>query len=227
MPMVHDLMEENSIKYEQLDALACTVGPGSFTGIRIGVSAVKTMAMALTIGAVPVSSLRAMAYPLKEEEALIVPMIDCRNHRAWAGGFYHDEEVVPECADDVDVILDACRKWRDEKLPEKKILLIGNGAKVLSAEELPEGVEYVPDHEDIRSEDVAFIAEQIAEKVVHDQSGKEDRTSPRTILASAFAAVKMMPVYRAKTQAERMAGEQGKQVENIPIRYYSTMDEEK
>ncbi len=213
MPLVHDLMEENDTKYEELDAVACTVGPGSFTGIRIGVSAVKTMAMALDIAAVPVSSLRAMAYPLKEEDALIVPMIDCRNHRAWAGGFYHDEQVVSELASDIAEILEKCRAWRDANLPGKKIVLIGNGAKVaageLNAETMPETV-YREGHEEIRSEDVAAIAEKIIEK-----NG-----------ISAFAAEKMMPVYRAKTQAERMAAEQGKQVENIPIRYYSTMDEE-
>ena len=222
MPLVHDLMEENTTKYEELDAVACTVGPGSFTGIRIGVSAVKTMAMALEIAAVPVSSLRAMAYPLRGEDALIVPMIDCRNHRAWAGGFYRDEEVVSELASDITEILEKCRAWRDANLPGKKIVLIGNGAKVAAkdlfgAESAAAGepagedfaIECREEHEDIRSEDVAAIAEKII---------KETGTS-------AFGAEKLMSVYRAKTQAERMADEQGKQVENIPIRYYSTMED--
>ncbi|MBO4927071.1 MAG: tRNA (adenosine(37)-N6)-threonylcarbamoyltransferase complex dimerization subunit type 1 TsaB [Clostridiales bacterium] len=130
MPQVHDLMEKNSVSYEELDILACTVGPGSFTGIRIGVAAVKTMAMVLDKPAVPVSSLEAMAYPFRDEDALVVALIDCRNHRAWAAGYYMGELVIPEMADDADEIRSKCVEWRDKNYPGKKILLIGNGAKL-------------------------------------------------------------------------------------------------
>ncbi len=257
MPLVHDLMAENNMKYDDLDALACTVGPGSFTGIRIGVSAVKTMAMAVEKPAVPVSSLRAMAFPLRAEKALVVPMIDCRNHRAWAGGFYQEEEVVPEMAEDIDEILSRCARWRDANLPGTKIILIGNGAKAVSteaaasagsaaqtdvtengaAEGAPalEGFEIREGFEEIHSENVAAIAEKILLDVKNAAgektaaAGTDEATGEKASgsWAELFTAEALMPVYRAKTQAERMAAEQGKEVEQVPIRYYSTQDEEK
>ncbi|MBR3057422.1 MAG: tRNA (adenosine(37)-N6)-threonylcarbamoyltransferase complex dimerization subunit type 1 TsaB [Clostridiales bacterium] len=246
MPLVHDLMAENNMKYDDLDALACTVGPGSFTGIRIGVSAVKTMAMAAEKPAVPVSSLRAMAFPLRAEKALVVPMIDCRNHRAWAGGFYQEEEVVPEMAEDIDEILSRCAAWRDANLPGTKIILIGNGTKVVStagatendaAEGAPalEGFEIREGFEEIHSEFVAAIAEKILLDVKNAAgektaaAGTDEATGEKASgsWAELFTAEALMPVYRAKTQAERMAAEQGKEVEQVPIRYYSTQDDEK
>ena len=226
MPMMHDLMEKNGASYEDLDLLACTVGPGSFTGIRIGVSAVKTMALVLEKPAVPLSSLEAMAWPLKEEDALVVPLIDCRNKRAWAAAYYQGKQVLPEVASDIAEIREKTIAYRDENLPGKKILLIGTGAKLfLQEDERKEEadnrpatslllVEYREGLDEIRPENVAAAAQQMAE-----MAEKEG-----TDLITKYPAAALMPVYLSKTQAERTAGEQGKEVKDIPIRYYSTND---
>lgn len=214
MPQVHDLMESNSCKYEDLDVFACTVGPGSFTGIRIGVSSVKTMAMVTEKPAIPVSSLEAMAWPLRDEDALIVPLIDCRNHRAWAAAYYQGQQVLPEVASDVSEIRKTCLSYRDEKLPGKKILLIGTGAKLFMEETTSEDlVKYREGCDEILPENVAAVAD----KIVSDSTAKA--------LLEKFPAAALMPVYLSKTQAERTAAEQGKDMKEIPIRYYSTNDQ--
>lgn len=223
MPMLHDLMEKNGAAYEDLDMLACTVGPGSFTGIRIGVSAVKTMALVLEKPAVPVSSLEAMAWPLKGEDALIVPLIDCRNKRAWAAAYYKGEQVLPEAASDISEIFNKVISYRDGKLSGKKILILGSGAKIFleakenaemeSGEKIPL-VEYREGLDEIHPENVAAVAQKIAE--AEEKAGN--------VLLAKYPAAALMPVYLSKTQAERTAGEQGKEVKDIPIRYYSTND---
>ena len=211
MPQMHDLMEKNRSSYEDLDALACTVGPGSFTGIRIGVSAVKTMAMVLEKPAVPVSSLEAMAFPLREEDALIVPLIDCRNKRAWGAAFYKGEKVLPEVASDIGEIRKDCISFREDKLAGKKILLLGSGAKLFLEEE-GENIEYIEGLDEILPENVAAVAGKTIEGMTAEK------------LLSKFPAAALMPVYLSKTQAERNAAEQGKETKEIPIRYYSTND---
>ncbi|MBO4473746.1 MAG: tRNA (adenosine(37)-N6)-threonylcarbamoyltransferase complex dimerization subunit type 1 TsaB [Clostridiales bacterium] len=214
MPQMHDLMEKNGRKYEDLDILACTVGPGSFTGIRIGVAAVKTMALVLGKPAIPVSSLAAMAWPLRDEDALVVALIDCRNHRAFAGGFYKGSTVISERAEDVDEIRKACIAWRDENLPGKKILLLGTGAKLFLEPEAglaPEDqAEYRDGFDEILPESVAAVAEK--------RAGGEGQDA----LLKDYPAVALMPVYLGKTQAERNAKAQGKEMKDVPIRYYST-----
>lgn len=222
MPQVHDLMESNSCKYEDLNVLACTVGPGSFTGIRIGVSSVKTMAMVLEKPAVPVSSLEAMAWPLRDEDVLVVPLIDCRNHRAWAAAYYRGEKVLPEVASDVSEIRKNCLSYRDEKLPGKKILLIGTGAKLFMEEVTPEDlVKYAEGFDEILPENVAAVSEKTVSEITADARPEE----ASKVLLQKFPAAALMPVYLSKTQAERTAAEQGKDMKEIPIRYYSTNDQ--
>ena len=236
MPMVHELMEENQMTYPELEAQACTVGRGSFTGIRIGVSAVKTMAMAAKKPAIKVSSLEALAEPLREEDALIVPMIDGRNHRAWAAGFYHGKNVIAEMADDVSVIAELVRAWKkeDPKRASLPTVTVGNGGKMYLEEvEKQEETErdmarYAEEYAEIRSEYVAAIASRKyeAEQAAMLEKGVAEKALPASMMLR-FSPRAMMPVYRAKTQAERVADEQGKAVEQVPIRYYSTMEEEK
>lgn len=78
-----------------IDALACDVGPGSFTGVRVGVAAVKGIALALGLRAAPVVSLEAMAAcaleasepPLAIAAGLLVPMIDAKKGEIFVGAY--------------------------------------------------------------------------------------------------------------------------------------------
>lgn len=140
MPLVHSVMERANIKHEDLDGYAVTVGPGSFTGIRIGVAAVKGMALAAGKKCIAVSSTEALARSCEnatmtpKSETLIVPAIDARNNRVFAQAAEDDtlRSLIPEDAYDADDLAE-----KISKIPEviygkrRQILVVGSGATVL------------------------------------------------------------------------------------------------
>ena len=140
MPLVHSVMEKAGIKHEDLDGYAVTVGPGSFTGIRIGVAAVKGMALAAGKKCIAVSSTEALARSCEnatmtpKNETLIVPVIDARNNRVFAQAAEDDtlRALIPEDAYDAD---DLAAKIAN--IPEviygkrRQILVVGSGAAVM------------------------------------------------------------------------------------------------
>ena len=79
MPAVDELLAEAGLTPADLTALAVDVGPGSFTGVRIGVCHGNAMAMALDLPIVPVNALEALAYPLLGGSAPVAAVIDARN----------------------------------------------------------------------------------------------------------------------------------------------------
>ena len=140
MPLVHSVMKKAGIRHEDLDGYAVTVGPGSFTGIRIGLAAVKGMALAAGKKCIPVSSTEALARSCEnvtmtpKEETLIVPAIDARNNRVFAMAAEDDtlKALLPENAYDADELV-----AKIGKIPEiiynkrRQIIVVGSGATVM------------------------------------------------------------------------------------------------
>lgn len=80
LPMIDGLFQRTGTSPQCLSLLACTVGPGSFTGIRIGISTVKGMAQALSLPCVGVTALESQAFNLAFSDSVIVSIIDARNN---------------------------------------------------------------------------------------------------------------------------------------------------
>ena len=110
---------------EEVDLLACTVGPGSFTGLRIGVSTVKGLALAMARPVVGVSTLDALAVNAIPFRGLICPMLDARKNQVYtslciAGPDGLPKAVTPEKLIDVDQFL--------HDLDQEEIVFLGDGA---------------------------------------------------------------------------------------------------
>ncbi len=78
------ILAENNVLPEQLDAIAVSKGPGSYTGLRIGVSAAKGLAYALNIPLISVSTLNALAHQVSISSGFIVPMLDARRMEVYS-----------------------------------------------------------------------------------------------------------------------------------------------
>lgn len=97
MSVIDSALNEAKVKLSDIGCIAADVGPGSFTGVRIGVSCANAMAYSLGIGVIPVASLAAMRH-LIPPEGNVAAVIDCRNGNCYAALYRDGEEIVAPCA---------------------------------------------------------------------------------------------------------------------------------
>ena len=197
MPMVHDLMKQSGRTYQELDAFACTVGPGSFTGIRIGISAVKTMALVAGKPAVPVSSLAALVYPFScWKDALVVAMTDARNRRVFSSAYYAGVQVIPEKARTIDELMSLCEAWENEnEFTDIDYVLCGDAANAYIGEDL-----FQRRHARVP----VLFGREVQPSAVAALACEVMAAHTEQSLSELFPPQSLMPVYRAKTSAERL-----------------------
>ena len=94
LPMVEEIVSMLGIDLKELDAIAVAEGPGSFTGIRIGVSTAKALAVVNNIPVVGVTSLEGLAYNIKKDTGIICSLIDANNHQVYCGIFDNNYNLV-------------------------------------------------------------------------------------------------------------------------------------
>ena len=97
MPMVEEALLRAGVTKEQLTLLAVTVGPGSFTGVRIGVTAVKALSHALGIPCVAVDALEATAAGLEAQDEIVCPIQDARVQQVYGAAFCNGKRLLDDC----------------------------------------------------------------------------------------------------------------------------------
>ena len=93
---IQDVIQEATISFSQLSAIAVSQGPGSYTGLRIGVSAAKGLSYALQIPLIAVDTLLALAHQVLKKDGLIVPMIDARRMEVYSAIFDFNKQKIRE-----------------------------------------------------------------------------------------------------------------------------------
>lgn len=147
------VLEEAGVGKEQLDAVVVSKGPGSYTGLRIGVSAAKGLCYALDKPLVSVSTLRALAGQVKGTD-FIIPMLDARRMEVYAAVFGAQYELLRETqAEIVD------ESSFEEYLQQGPTTFIGSGVEKFQKLVTHENAKYVKDAMPSAS-DLAPIAEE-------------------------------------------------------------------
>ncbi len=96
LPLAERALSEGGVGLSDIDLFACCVGPGSFTGVRIAVSLVKGLALPKDKPCVGISSLEALAYPLRDMDGIVCPMIDARRGNVYNALFKGGERLCPD-----------------------------------------------------------------------------------------------------------------------------------
>lgn len=126
MPMVEQALQLSGLDIGDMDLLACTVGPGSFTGVRIGVSVLKGIAHGLGKPCVPVDALEALAAGLALTGQIICPIQDARAGQVYGAAFESGmppKRLMPDVAMKLEEYVDTIKPLGD------RFVFVGDGVK--------------------------------------------------------------------------------------------------
>lgn len=184
MPAVEDCMQASNLSCADVDVFAAVAGPGSFTGVRIGVCAAKGLAHAVKRPCVAIHALEALAMNFYGFDGLICPILDARRGQVYCALFDAKDGFPKRVADDDAVALDELL----ERLPaDRRILFAGDGLAVHAnriLERLGDRALIAPANlRDLRPDAVCALAER------HQEDWADAR--------------ELRPVYLRAPQAER------------------------
>lgn len=156
MPMIDSVLKNAEIGLSEIDLFACSVGPGSFTGVRIGVAAVKGLCDGTGKKCMPVSTLEALAYNLADRNCIAVSVMDARCQQVYCGVFRTQDGTVSRLTKDDALKIEDLGKLLENY--EGEIIFVGDGAeichKALGFKKAGAGVVFQ------RGSSVAFAAEK-------------------------------------------------------------------
>lgn len=185
MTMIEQLLSDLELKVDDIDVFAASTGPGSFTGLRIGVATVKALAHATGKPVVSVGTLEALAYNVPYAEHIIVPIMDARRNNVFTASYIWDEGFK-EIGEPEGITIEECVASCGEFLDT---IFVGDGVAV---------------HHD-------YIVEKLGEHAIFPHGASlNSRASSVAALAMEKAKrgetqsyLEMKPYYIKKSQAER------------------------
>lgn len=186
MPMVEEALGRAGLDVSEIDLYACVTGPGSFTGVRIGVSAVKGMAHGAEKPCIGVDALEALATGVCMTDALLCPIQDARAGQVYGAAFMPGMppvRMLPNMAEKLPAFIEKAL----EAAGDKKLCFVGDGVKTYRKaieDILGERAVFPPAHMSyLRPSSVALLASERS--------------------AEAVDYLTLMPVYLRAPQAER------------------------
>ena len=183
MPMVEETIKDSGISIKDIELFAITNGPGSFTGVRIGIASVKGMADALNKKCLPVSTLEAIAEPLKNDDVIACAVMDARCNQVYTAIFNKGKRLCEDKA----ILIDELSK--ELKQYDKKIVFIGDGS-VLCYDRLHEIIQNC----EVADENIRFVHGSSVGFVAEDKIKNNEEP---------INSANLVPFYLRLPQAER------------------------
>lgn len=193
LPMIDEICRMTETDPSELDAVAVSNGPGSFTGLRIGAATAKGIGLALHKPLIPVPTVDAIAYQAYGYEGVICPLMDARRDQVYTGLYTSRGGAFTVCLPQGPRAIDEILREIDDRFPEERILFLGEGVPIhraLLEERLGDRADIAP----------SFAARERAAAVAalglkYYQAGK------------AVPGADLAPEYMRPSQAERVREE--------------------
>ena len=186
MPMVEDLLRNADLTLGDIDRIAVAAGPGSFTGLRIGIAAVKGLAWAADKPCCAVSTLEAMAQNVRHTDGLIIGAMDARRNQIYNALFEANRGALTRlCADRAIGLDELCEQLKGDS---RRKIVLGDGGKLCFDYLTSHGIDCTLASAQLLYQNavgVALAAEQY----------------------EAVSAQELSPVYLRPAQAERLCNE--------------------
>lgn len=187
LPMIKQVVDMSGITLQEIDAIAIAQGPGSFTGLRIGASTAKGLALVLQKPIIPVPTLEGLAYRMAGNPQLICPIMDARRNQVYTGIYRMEREgLIPIMGQDAMDIHDFIQKINRYSEP---VIILGDG---------------VPVYENILKKEVTVPIEFAAPHMNRQSASAVAALGYRYFCAGkAVDGTDFKPIYLRKSQAER------------------------
>lgn len=128
LPMIDEICKITDYQLEDIDAIAVSAGPGSFTGLRIGSATAKGLGFALGKPLIHIPTVEAMAYNFYDTDKYIVPIMDARRSQVYTGIYSAIEgtveEILPQCIMTIDELFDKINQMGHP------VIFLGDGVPV-------------------------------------------------------------------------------------------------
>lgn len=187
LPMAEDILKSLKLSFSDIELYATSVGPGSFTGVRIGVSLIKGLAFGNNIPCVSVSTIEALAENLKGLNGIIVPCMDARRGQVYSASFRCEGGELERLTEDRAIALsdlaDELRAFEGEN-----IYICGDGYAVAKNALSKAGIALCNTPELLIIENAASVA-RVAERKYNEGEWMSDE--------------QISPIYLRMPQAER------------------------
>ena len=184
MPLIDELLEEANLTLDNIDLLACSQGPGSFTGIRIGISTVKAFADVKNIPIIGVTSLESLAYNVVNS-GLIATLIDAKHDNVYFALYELKDNkyttVIEPISDSISNVIELLKKHSDT------LTFVGDGCEV---------------HKDLLSSEFTNCVFASAKQNVQTSISIGKSAFDKYSSTDYEAVYSVSPIYLKKSQAE-------------------------
>ncbi len=186
VPLIDELFRFSKMSINDVDAFACSIGPGSFTGLRIGIATIKGFALSLKKPVISVPTLLSLAYNVPHFDGIVCTVLDARNDNVYSALFNvkgKPEMIGDYITDTIDTLIDELKKYNTN------ILFVGDGSvsfKEKFENEFKERAFFMPSH--LNEQTALSVAKSAFDKALLNDYDSVDA---------------MHPLYLRKSQAER------------------------